>query len=86
MTPTSIFLIIRNEFKVNFPDQSLETSCSSNVLRLLEDASKRMMIVSYKMHKDREQTELKSCMPYKGFVYTRMFWSKYSACQHLSNI
>ena len=82
MTPTSIFLIIRNEFTVNFPDQSLETSYSSSVLRLLEDASKKMMIVSYNMHKDRELTEY---MPYKGFVYTRMFWSKYSACQHLSN-
>ena len=65
-----IFLY-REEFKVNFPDQSLETSSPQSVLRLLESASKKLMTESYKIHK--AQTDV---MPYKGYVYTRMFWSK----------
>ena len=65
-------MLFREEFKVDFPDQSLETSSPQSVLRLLESASHRLMTESYKMSK----TQTSVCMPYKGFVYTRMFWSK----------
>ena len=70
------FFLFREEFKVHFPDQSLETSHPpQSVLRLLEGASKTLMIESFKIHK--AQTEVAPvCMPYVGYVYTRMFWSK----------
>ena len=69
------FFLFREEFKVHFPDQSLETSHPQSILRLLENASKTLISESFKIHKARAEVA-PVYMPYVGFVYTRMFWSK----------
>ena len=47
-----------------------------SVFHILWSASVEFITVSNELHNVRDQTLLRSCMAYSGFVYTRMFWGK----------